>query len=50
VYKKTPFVGQPLNYAIEPYVVDLCSPEHKLIIELDGGQFSACPVFVKMRQ
>ena len=26
------------QHAIGPYIVDFCSPSHKLIIELDGGQ------------
>ena len=26
------------QHAIGPYIVDFCSPKHKLIIELDGSQ------------
>jgi very-short-patch-repair endonuclease len=26
------------QHAIGPYVVDFCTPRHKLIIEVDGGQ------------
>ena len=26
------------QHAIGPYIVDFCSPKHKIIIEIDGGQ------------
>jgi very-short-patch-repair endonuclease len=26
------------QHAIGPYIVDFCSPRHKLIVEVDGGQ------------
>lgn len=26
------------QHTIDPYIVDFCSPRHKLIIEVDGGQ------------
>jgi very-short-patch-repair endonuclease len=26
------------QHAIGPYIVDFCSPRHKLLIEVDGGQ------------
>ena len=29
------------QHAIGPYIVDICSPRHKLIIEVDGAQHLA---------